>query len=214
MGPVKVLLVDDHVMFSESLAHLLSTKTGIDVVGVAESGEEALRKTKSLKPSIVLMDIEMKGLDGIETTRILRQTFPETEVIVVTMHPDEEYIVEAIKAGAKGYVLKHFSSSFILEAINSVAQGQHAFDPKSSADVLKSLGKLIGNKDEQGEGQLTAREVKILRLISDGHTNKDVSRQLNISVHTVRNHLTHIFSKLGCANRTKAVREAQKRRLI
>src|SRR5271157_2825986 len=186
MRPCKVLIIDDHAMFGESLALLLSTKGGIDVVGVAKSGEEALDRLKVTSPDIVLVDIEMKDMDGIE----------------------------AIRAGAKGYVLKNFSSSFILEAIRTVQNGEHAFDPKSSAEAIKAATKILEHDNARQRALLTIQEVRILKLISDGYVNKEISRELGISIHTVRNHIANLFSKLNCSTRTKAVKEAQRQKLI
>ncbi len=214
MQPCKVLIVDDHAMFGESLALLLSTKGGIEVVGVAKSGEEALAHLKRTIPDIVLMDVEMKDMDGIEITRRVRRLYPDVGVIVVTMHAEEEYIVEAIRAGAKGYVLKNFSSSFILEAIRAVQNGEHAFDPKSSAEAIKAATKILGDDNTEKKYPVTKQEIRILKLISDGYVNKEISKELDISIHTVRNHIANIFSKLNCSTRTKAVREAQRLKLI
>jgi DNA-binding NarL/FixJ family response regulator len=214
MQPCKVLIVDDHAMFAESMALLLSTKEGIEVVGVAKSGEEALARLKTTTPNIVLMDIEMKDVDGIEVTRRVRRLYPDVEVIAVTMHAEEEYIVEALKAGAKGYVLKNFSSSFILEAIRAVQRGEHAFDPKSSAEAIKAATKIIGHDNTENRNQVTKQEVRILKLIADGCVNKEISKELDISIHTVRNHIANLFSKLNCSTRTKAVKEAQRQKLI
>ena len=214
MRPCKVLIIDDHAMFGESLALLLSTKGGIDVVGVAKSGEEALDRLKVTSPDIVLVDIEMKDMDGIEVTRRIKRLYPDLGIIVVTMHAGEEYVVEAIRAGAKGYVLKNFSSSFILEAIRTVQNGEHAFDPKSSAEAIKAATKILEHDNAREKALLTIQEVRILKLISDGYVNKEISRELGISIHTVRNHIANLFSKLNCSTRTKAVKEAQRQKLI
>ena len=214
MQRCKVLIIDDHAMFGESLALLLSTKGEVEVVGVAKSGEEALARLEASRPDIVLMDIEMKGIDGIEATRRVRRLYPDIEVIVVTMHAEEEYIIEAIKAGAKGYVLKNFSSSFILDAIQAVRKGEHAFDPKSSAKALKSVAKIIRHGETEEKNPLTKQEVRILKLIAEGYVNKEISKALDISIHTVRNHIANFFVKLNCSNRTKAVKEAQRQKLI
>lgn len=215
MTSIKVMVVDDHAMFGESLAHILSTKAGIDVVGIVQSGEEALKQVDNLRPNIVLMDIEMKNMDGIETTRLIKQKYPDTDVIVLTMHSEEEYMIDAIKAGAKGYILKNSSCASIVNAIKSVMRGEPAFDSNSSTkDVLKNIIELLHYKDTGKEAFLSQKELKILKLISEGCTNKAIGEELHISIHTVRNHITNIFSKLDCSNRTKAVREGQRRRLI
>jgi DNA-binding NarL/FixJ family response regulator len=139
MKKIRVLIVDDHEVFCESLAFLLSIRGEAEIVGTVTSGEEALKKVESLRPDVVLMDIEMKGLDGIEATRRLKERFPDVKVIMLTMHSEEQYIFEAIRAGAKGYVLKDYSCSSIIEAIRSVGRDEAFFDPSSSGKVLTGL---------------------------------------------------------------------------
>jgi DNA-binding NarL/FixJ family response regulator len=212
----KVLIVDDHEIFCESLALLLSIKQEVEVVGVANSGKEALKKIDALKPSIVLMDIEMKDLDGIETMRRVREKYADIEFIMLTMHSDEEYILEALEAGAKGYILKDFSSSQIFEAISSIDQGNVFYDPDSSCKVIESLHNKFQRKRSlrKDEQVLSRREIEVLTLMAEGFSNKEISSRLSISPHTTRNHITNIFEKLNCHSRTKAVIEAQRKELI
>lgn len=216
MEKIRVFIADDHAIFCESLALLISIKGEAEMIGVATSAEEAIEKVEYLKPDIVLMDIEMKGLDGIDATRIIKDRFPGTEVIILTMHANEEYILEAMKAGAKGYVLKDYSSSHILEAIKSVNNGEVFFDPKSSHSALRNLqSQFTSAKESKGDKNLLGgRELEVLKLITEGCTNKEIGKKLFISIHTVRNHIANIFQKLNCNTRTKAIREAQKKRLI
>lgn len=216
MQKTRVVIVDDHEVFCESLAFLLSIKGKAEIVGTANSGEHAMEKVARLRPDVVLMDIEMKGLDGIGTTRKLRERFPELKVIILTMHSDEQYILEAVTAGAKGYVLKDYSSSSIIEAIKSVNRGEVFFDPKSSGKALGGLKNQLEDslKKKSGGPQLSRREIEILKLIAEGHLNKEISDKLYISIHTVRNHIANIFSKMNCSTRTRAIREARKRGLI
>ena len=157
-------MVDDHEVFCESLAFLLSIKGEAEVVDTATSAEDALKKVKNLLPDVVLMDIEMKGLDGIGATRRLRETFPDVKVIMLTMHSEEQYIIEAVKAGAKGYVLKDYSASIIIEAIKSVNSGEPFFDPRSSGKVLsKVIDQLAGSAEKDVNGvPLSQREIEIL----------------------------------------------------
>jgi len=126
---VKVLIVDDHTVFCEALSSLLTIKGEVDVVGIASNAEDAFKKVKQLNPDVVLMDIELKDSDGIQTTRIIKEKHPNTEVIILTMHTDEQYLLEAIQAGAKGYILKDFPSSLLLEAIKYVAEGKSLLIP-------------------------------------------------------------------------------------
>lgn len=217
MEKVKVLIVDDHTVFCEALSSLLTIKGEVDVVGIASNAEDAFKKVKQLNPDVVLMDIELKDSDGIQTTRIIKEKHPDTEVIILTMHTDEQYLLEAIQAGAKGYILKDFPSSLLLEAIKYVAEGKSLFDPTSSSRVLNEL-KFLLNKKRQLTGEkdssLSKREVEILKLIAEGYTNKEIAQKLYLSEHTVRNHISNIFLKLNCNTRAKAVLEAFKKKLI
>jgi DNA-binding NarL/FixJ family response regulator len=213
---VKVLIVDDHKMFCESLATLLSMTDEVEVLGTANCGKEAIKKAELLKPDIVLLDIEMKDLDGIEAMRKIKEKFPDIAFIMLTMHPDEEYVMEAIKAGAKGYVLKESSSSEVLEAIRTVSQGNSFFGSNSFRKVIENFQhhyESVKRFKEEGN-VLTQRELEVLKLIAEGYTNREISNKLFISPHTTRNHIANIFMKLNCNTRTKAVIEAQKRRLI
>jgi two-component system response regulator DegU len=211
----KVLIVDDHEVFCESLALLLSIKQGVEVVGMAHSGREAIKKIESSGPNIVLMDIEMKDLDGIETMRRIREKHPEINFIMLTMHSGEEYILEALRAGAKGYILKDFSSSQIFEAIRSVGQGKVFYDPDSSYKVIESLqNKYERKRLREEDHSLSQREIEVLKLVAEGCSNKEISDKLFISPHTTRNHITNIFEKLNCHSRTRAVIEARRKQLI
>lgn len=214
MKKVRVLIVDDHEVFCESLAFLLSIRGEAEIVGTVSCGEAALRKVESLRPEVVLMDLEMRGLDGIRTTRRLKEKFSGVKVIILTMHSEEQYIFEAIKAGANGYVLKDYPSSSIVEAIRSVGRGEAFFDPRSSGKVLSGI-KTRGEATDAAQSlPLSRREIEILKLIAEGYINREISKRLCISVHTVRNHVANIFSKIECNTRTAAVNEAHKRNLI
>lgn len=213
---VKVLIVDDHEIFCESLAVVLSMRDEVEILGTANCGKEAIEKTELLKPNIVLMDIEMKDLDGIETMRKIKEKFPDIAFIMLTMHSDEEYILEAIKAGAKGYILKDFSSLQVLEAIRTVSQGKVFFDSNSSHKVIENLQHQYENmkRFKENGNVLSQRELEVLKLIAEGCTNKEISNKLFISPHTTRNHIANIFMKLNCHTRTKTVIEAHKKGLI
>ena len=214
---IKVLIVDDHEMFCESLAALISMKDDIEVVGLASSGAEAIRKTELLRPDIILMDIKMKGIDGIEAMRKIKEKSPDIDFIMLTMYDDEEYVMESIKAGAKGYVLKESPSSKVLEAIRTVGTGKAFFDPNSSSRVIEGIQRQRGQKGprpEEDEAILSPREIDILRLMAEGYSNKEISNKLFISPHTTRNHIANIFMKLNCQTRMKAVIEGKRKGLI
>jgi DNA-binding NarL/FixJ family response regulator len=214
MKKVRDLIVDDHRVFAESLAFLLSIKGEAEIVGSVTTGEDALKKVATQRPDIVLMDIEMKGIDGIVATRKLKDKFPDVKVIMLTMHAEEEHILEAVKAGARGYVLKDYSCSSIIEAIRSVSRDEAFLDPRSSGKFLRGLKTRLTQTDEASEVPLSRRETEILKLVAEGYMNKEISARLYISVHTVRNHIANIFSKVNCNTRTRAISEAQRRRLI
>lgn len=213
---IKVLVVDDHEVFCESLAALLSMRGDIEVVGTANCGRDAIRKTELLGPKIVLLDVKMKDLDGIQCMREIKERSPGTEFIMLTMYTDEEHVLEAIKAGAKGYVLKESSSSEVLEAIKAVSQGRAFFDSNSSSELVKGIRHQNKSTREAlaGEDPLSQREVEVLRLIGEGYSNKEISKKLFISSHTTRNHVANIFIKLNCHNRTKAIIQGRKKGLI
>jgi DNA-binding NarL/FixJ family response regulator len=208
---IKVLIVDDHKMFCESLAALISMGSEVEVLGIANSGKEAIGKTELLKPDIVLIDIKMKDFDGIETMRKIKEKLPDIAFIMLTMFSDEEYVMEAIKAGAKGYILKDSSASQVFEAIRTVSHGKSFFDSNSSHKVIESIQKQYKNAKRF---KFSQREIEVLKLIAEGYTNKEISNKLFISPHTARNHITNIFMKLNCHTRTKAVIEGYKKSLI
>jgi DNA-binding NarL/FixJ family response regulator len=216
MDKIKVLIVDDHEMFAESLAVVISMKEDIEVLGVANSGKTAIEKTELLKPDVVLMDIEMRDLDGIKTMRKIKEKSPGVAFIMLTMHSEEEYVLEAMKAGARGYVLKESSSSQVYEAIKAITHGKAFFDANSSHKVIESLQhRYESMKRVKEEGNiLSEREVEVLKLIAEGYTNKEISDRLFISPHTTRNHIKNIFMKLDCHTRTKAVIQGRKNQLI
>jgi len=212
---IRVLIVDDHVIFCESLASLLTMGGKVEVVGIAHDGEKALKITRELRPDIILMDIEMKGIDGLQATSDIKKEYPDTRVVVLTMHSDEEYLFEAVKAGANGYMLKESSSAHLLETINAVARGESLLDTASTSKILKKLRNFMSSGITDGrKSVLSAREKEILHLIMDGYNNRAIANKLTISENTVRNHLANIFFKLNCNCRTKAIAEASRRGLI
>jgi two-component system response regulator NreC len=191
-------------------------KEEMDVVGTASNAEDALKQVERTNPDVVLMDIEMKGIDGIQTTSVIKERWPNIEVIVLTMHTDEQYLLEAIEAGAKGYVLKDFPSSFLLEAIRAVAEGESLFDPASSNKILKQFRHLLSKEGQVKEEEcaLSKKEREILGLIAQGYRNKEIAQRLCLSEHTVRNYIANIFVTLRCSTRTGAVLEATKKGII
>jgi len=217
MEKVKVLIVDDHTVFCEALASLLTLKGEVDVVGTASNAEDGLKKVKELNPQIVLLDIELNGCtDGIQATHMIKEKFPATEVIMLTMHSNEDYLVDSINAGAKGYISKEFSCSYLLQAIKAVSKGESLVDPRSANKMFREFKKLLNKRENlvPNRSDLSEREVEILRLIAEGNTNKDIGERLHLSINTVRNHVANIFLKLECNSRTKAVFKGRKKQLI
>lgn len=216
MDKIKVMIVDDHKMFAESLAALIAMKDDIEILSVVNSGMKAIEKSESLKPDIVLMDIEMEDLNGLMTIRKIKEKCSNIEFIILTMHSDEEYVIEAVKAGTKGYVLKESSSSQVYDAIKSVSQGKRYFDVSVSHKVIENLTYKNDEmrKNIKESDLLSGREIEVLKMIAEGYTNKEISEKLFISPHTTRNHIKNIFFKLQCHTRTKAVAEGRKKQII
>lgn len=217
MGNLRALVVDDHAIFCESLATMLVIQEGMEVK-TAFNAEEALKIVNLSCPDIILMDIEMKGLNGIALTRAIKKKWPKSLIIILTMHSDESYIMEAIQAGVDGYVIKDFPFSFLQQTIHAVIKGESLLDPSSASKVLKQMRNLLYKTEPtstRGNNTiLSKKEIEILSLIAEGYTNKEIGERLCISEHTVRNHMVKIFAKLGCNARASAVIQASRKGLI
>lgn len=198
MEPIRILLADDHNVLREGMRLLLERQPGFEVVGEASDGRETLRLVQELSPNVVVMDIAMPNLNGIEATRRIAENFPRTAVVILSMHHDESYVLRSLKAGARAYLLKDALKTEMIAAIQAVAGGKSYFSPKVSQilqeDYVETLGRRGG--DDSFE-LLTDREHEILQLIAEGKTNKEVANLLALSVHTVDTHRTHILQKLN-----------------
>lgn len=219
-APVRILIVDDHHLVIEGLRAVLSTDSALEVVGEARSGREAIGYVELLKPDVVLMDIRMADGDGISATRQVKQVAPTTSVIMLTMYENPDYLFEAVKAGASGYVLKDVAGPDLLEAIHTVVDGGSLLNQEVVGKFLRRLaadaeqsapGPLVGGL---GHERLTPREVEVLRLIAAGMSNKEIAARLSVSVATVKTHLEHILQKLQVSDRTQAAVMAVTRGLI
>ena len=204
--PIRILLADDHTLFRDGLRALFNSLPDTEVVGEAASGGDAIRLAEELQPDVILMDIQMPGVNGIEATRKIVQTSPHIGVIVVTMFEDDDSVFAAMRAGARGYVLKGASQEEMLRAIRAVAQGDAQFGTDIAARLMNFFA---APRPPQIFPELTDREREVLALIAQGHNNSEIARKLVISVKTVRNHVSNIFSKLQVADRAQAIIQAR-----
>lgn len=215
MKKVRVLIADDHPLVREGLGKVLSMEEAIEVVGEAENGDQAADLAFKIKPDIILMDINMPVTNGIEATRIIKSQRPEIGVIALTIHDQEEYLFELIKAGVSGYVLKDISPDLLIQTILGVARGESFIPPSMTARMFAEFTRLSSlsprNFNTQG---LTKREVDVLRLVAQGDSNRSIAQKLYISEKTVKNHLTSIFQKLGVDDRTQAAIHAVKSKIV
>lgn len=207
MSPIRVLIADDHRLFRQGLRYVCQAG-GIEVVGEAEDGWEAVRLARQLCPDVILMDIRMPGLDGVEATRLITANQPGIRIIILTMYRQDQYVFEAIKAGAYGYLLKDIDEKELVEAIQAVCRGDALINPSLAARLLEEFRRLSQSTAEE---ELTPGEIEVLRLVAQGLDNKSIARELNLSERTVTNRLSEIYQKLHVANRTQAALVALRR---
>jgi DNA-binding NarL/FixJ family response regulator len=209
----RLLLADDHRMLRDSLRRSLE-EHGFDVVGEAGDGEEAVRLAGSLRPDVVLMDVSMPLLDGVEATRRISRAAPGAQVVMLTMHADGDVMARAIQAGAVGYLVKDCSIDDVVSAVRLAAGGETVLSPGLASSMLADVEK-SARRDESGQGPLiSAREEEVLQLVADGLALPEVAATLYISVKTVKNHLASIYSKLDARDRTQAVLRAVRMGII
>jgi DNA-binding NarL/FixJ family response regulator len=215
---IRVLLVDDQALFREGLETLLSVHDDIQVVGQASNGQEAVEVAAKVQPHVVLMDVRMPVLDGVRATRLLKQSLPKCRVIVLTTFDDDEYVFDALHAGAVGYLLKDVASARLVEAIRATARGESILEPSVAAKVIAEFTRVSRMvppaQMEQLVEPLSERELEILALIARGYSNKEIASQLFIAEGTVKNHVTHILGKLGVRDRTQAALKARELGLL
>jgi len=213
---IRVLIVDDHAILRDALRRLLELQPEVEVVGDASSGREAIASTEQLMPDVVLMDMVMPGLTGLEATRQIRKRFPKTRVLILTGYMEDEQIVSALRAGASGYVVKRSDTEELLLGIQSVHRGNTYFSAAiSDGDAVNQYLWQARNEDgKTGYELLTAREREVLQLIAEGLSNQRIAQELFISVKTVEAHKAHIMSKLHARNRTDLIRYALRKGLV
>ncbi len=208
--PLRVVLADDHAMVRQGIRQFLEEEGEIAVVAEAADGEETLRLLARHRPDVVVLDIQMPGMSGIEVMREVHTRFPEVRVLILTAYDDEPYILALLRAGADGYILKSAEAEDLVRAVRSVAAGQSALSPEVARKVVQRM--TAGEKSVAGPVEvLTEREVQVLQLAAQGFSNKEIGRRLGISARTVQGHLANIYGKLGVNNRTAAVIEGQRR---
>ena len=213
---IRVLIVDDHAILRQALRHLLETHNEIEVVGDASSGREAVSATEKLMPDVVLMDMVMPGLNGLEATRQIRKRAPKTRVLILTGYMEDEQIISALRAGASGYVVKRSDTDELILGIQSVHRGNTYFSSAiSEGDAVNQYLWQAKNEDSKiGYDLLTSREREVLQLIAEGFSNQRIAQELFISVKTVEAHKAHIMSKLHARNRTDLIRYALRKGLV
>jgi len=205
MQKIKVLLADDHTIFRKGLREIIGMQRDMTVAGEAKNGIEAVNKAEDLAPDIILMDIKMPILDGVKATRLITAQDERVGIIILTMYREDEHVFEAVKAGARGYILKDADLDELLKAVRSVHRGEPMIDPGMAGRLLVEFCKRTSGQERNHFLDLSKREKEILQLVAQGATNKDVAAKLFLSEHTVRNALSIIFQKLHVNNRTEAV---------
>ncbi|MEE8357038.1 MAG: response regulator transcription factor [Anaerolineales bacterium] len=210
---IRVLIADDHTIVRSGVRLLLEAETDIEVVGEALDGQEALALVEQLHPNVVLMDIAMPGVDGLEATKKIMSQWPETRILVLTMHRSDEYFFEMIKAGASGYVLKGAKTSELIHALRVVAKGEVFLYPSMAGKLVKGyLSSLDGSKNALSN--LSKREQEILRLLADGYTNKEIAEKLFVSPSTVHSHRSNLMNKLNLNSRRDLIEYTRQKGIL
>jgi DNA-binding NarL/FixJ family response regulator len=208
MDKISVLIADDHLVVREGLDAMLHSSDEFEIVGQAVDGLEALRLVEELRPDVVLIDVQMPKMDGIEATRRITQQVPATNVVILSSFDEDDYIYKAIQAGARGYVLKDIDLNALLDVIRAAAQGESVLPPAIATKLVEHISA------QRTQVSLTQREQEVLCLLAKGLRNKEIASQLNITERTVKSHVANIIAKLGVSSRTEAVSQALKERRV
>ena len=209
MEPLRVLIADDHPLFRKGMRALLTATAGTEVIGEATTGQEAIELAAALQPDVILMDLQMPGINGIEATRQILHTSPHIRILVVTLFEDDASIFSALRAGARGYILKDAKEEEILRAIRAVGSGEAIFSPAIATRLMDFFAAPRPAVPKEIFPTLTEREREILQMIARGRTNNDIAKELALSSKTVGNYVSNIFSKLQVADRAHAIIRAR-----
>ncbi|WAA13969.1 response regulator transcription factor [Fervidibacillus halotolerans] len=223
MKKTKIVIIDDHQLYREGIKKILEFEQDFEIVGEGKDGVEAIDLVKKYKPDVVLMDINMPNVNGVEATRRLIETYPTVKVIILSIHDDENYVTHAMQTGATGYLLKEMDVDALIEAVRVVAEGGSYLHPKVTHNLVKEFRRLaettnanVQDSEKKYEVRrpyhlLTRRECEVLQLLAEGKSNKKIGEKLYISEKTVKNHVSNILQKMHCEDRTQAVVEAIKK---
>jgi Response regulator containing a CheY-like receiver domain and an HTH DNA-binding domain len=218
---IRLVIADDHVLLRQGIKNVLELEPDFQVIGEAGDGEEAIRQVVALSPDIMLLDVNMPKLNGLEVTRKLRDLGAKSQVLILTIHDDENYVIEVVKAGAAGYLLKDIEPAMLIQAIRTVHAGESFIYPTLARKLFGQIARQEEERKEQAEimqrrkeERLTEREVEVLQLISQGMSNMEIALKLYLSEKTVKNHLTNIFRKISVTDRTQAVLYAIKHKIV
>jgi two-component system, NarL family, nitrate/nitrite response regulator NarL len=211
---IKVFLVDDHPFVREGVRSCLVRNGQFEIVGEASTGQEAISKVKQFAPDVIIMDITMPGMNGLETTRCLHQSYPQARVLILTVHEKKEFVREAVQSGARGYIRKNTSPTELASAIERIHRGETFFMPEVAQAFFEDYVLRGGRMDEPSRRQLSARERQVLTLVVDGLANKEAADRLHLSVRTVEKHRQRIMKKLGIGKATELVKFAITRGLV
>lgn len=216
MTQTRILLADDHALFREGLAGIIGAQPDMQVVGEANDGLEAFVKAQELKPDLILMDVQMPGMDGIEAVRHIKGVLPETIIVMLTVRGDDEMLFEALKNGAQGYLLKEIRSQALLAMLRGALQGEAAISPNLAGRVLSEFQRLSkgGILEQEDDSGLSEREQQVLVQASKGATDKEIAAALNISLNTVKTHIRNILAKLHVRTRREAAKAAKARGIL